>query len=307
MSADFALFDLTPTFGRVQMAGRTRLEFLHRMSTGDVLKLREGEGRGTVLTTAIGRMIDYTPVLALDDAVILLTGGGNAARVVQWLRKYVLYNDDVKVHDISGATQMLGVFGAHADEWIRAVDPQAQAHLQNAPVYAHVQQGSQMLVKAPPLQGAGYYLIGVDVLAKMASQIAGQMRPIAEYEALRIGQGMPAFPGEISEDYIPLEAGLWDAVSFSKGCYIGQEIIARMESRNQMAKKLVQLEMLADDAVLVPDTDVVEGAVVAVTSQSGHRVLAYVRSAAANVGQILRLQNGQGLAKIVTVHDRIQN
>ncbi len=300
------LFDLTQMFGRVQLTGSTRLAFLHRMSTGDLLKLQQGEGRTTVLTTTIGRMVDYTPVLALDDAVILLTGGGNATHVVQWLRKYVLYNDDVKTHDISGATQMLGIFGVGADEWVRAVDPVAQAHLQHAPVYAHVQQGSQILVKAPPLQGAGYYLIGVGSLAKLATQITGRLRPIAEYEALRITHGLPAFPGEISEDYIPLEAGLWDAVSFSKGCYIGQEIIARMESRNQIAKKLVQLDML--DVNAPPVSDIADGVVVAVTSQSGNMALAYVRSAAANVGQIVRLHTGQeGLARIIAVHDKIQN
>ena len=292
------IFDLSQAFGRVQMTGRTRLEFLHRMSTGDVLNLQQGQGRGTVLTTAIGRMVDYTPALALDDALILLTGGGNAARVVQWLRKYVLYNDEVKIHDISAATQMLGVFGSDADEWLRGIDSPAQSHLQDAPLYTHVQQGSQMLVKAPPLQGAGYYLIGVGVLDKWARQIAGHLQPISAYEALRVAQSMPAFPGEINEDYIPLEAGLWDAVSFSKGCYIGQEIIARMESRNQMAKKLVRLELLDEDDALAGD--VLEGAVVAVTSRSGNQALAYVRSAAANVGQMLRLQNGQGLARVAT-------
>ena len=52
---------------------------------------------------------------------------------------------------------------------------------------------------------------------------------------------MPESAHELTEDYIPLEAGLWDSVSFSKGCYIGQEIIARMESRNKLAKTLVVL------------------------------------------------------------------
>lgn len=291
------IFNLTQTFGRVQMTGSTRLEFLHRMSTGDVLQLKQGEGQPTVLTTPIGRMVDYTPALALDDAVILLTGAGHAGSVVQWLRKYVLYNDEVKVHDITVATQMVGVFGAGADEWLSAIEPQAQAHLHAAPPYAHVQQGSQMVVKAPPLEGAGYYLIGVGVLSKLADRIAGQLQPFAAYEALRIAQGMPAFPNEIREDYIPLEAGLWNAVSFSKGCYIGQEIIARMESRNQMAKKLVRLDLdVANDA------STLEGVVVALTSRSTDQALAYVRSAAANVDQIVRLQDGS-CARVADVID----
>ena len=67
-------FDLSQTFGRVQMTGKTRLAFLHRMSTNDVEHLQMGQGKRTVLTTPIGRMVDCTPVLAMDDALILLTG-----------------------------------------------------------------------------------------------------------------------------------------------------------------------------------------------------------------------------------------
>jgi aminomethyltransferase len=63
----------------------------------------------------------------------------------------------------------------------------------------------------------------------------------AAYEFLRIESGRPRFGHELTPDYIPLEANLWDDVSFNKGCYIGQEIIARMESRNRLAKKLVKL------------------------------------------------------------------
>jgi folate-binding protein YgfZ len=63
------------------------------------------------------------------------------------------------------------------------------------------------------------------------------------YEIIRIKAGFPDSPNEINENYIPLEVDLWDAVSFSKGCYVGQEIIARMESRGKLARKLVGLRL----------------------------------------------------------------
>ena len=62
------------------------------------------------------------------------------------------------------------------------------------------------------------------------------------YNSLRIRSGRPASP-ELSLDYIPLEVGLWDEISFSKGCYTGQEIIARMESRGRLAKVLVKVDL----------------------------------------------------------------
>ena len=89
------------------------------------------------------------------------------------------------------------------------------------------------------------YLVSIDGTRRGGSALAGRRRGLVSaetFDALRIADGMPRFGSEITSDYIPLEANLWDDVSFTKGCYIGQEIIARMESRGRMAKKLVQLE-----------------------------------------------------------------
>ena len=85
------------------------------------------------------------------------------------------------------------------------------------------------------------------------------------YNALRIRSGRPAAL-ELSADYIPLEVGLWDEVSFSKGCYTGQEIIARMESRGRLAKALVKLDM--SSIVAAPATVYVEGRAIGLLTSS---------------------------------------
>ena len=281
-------FDLSAHVGRVQMTGATRLEFLQRMSTNDVLKLQAGHGCMTALTTPIGRMVDAPAVIAMDDALILLTGAGNAGRVAAWLRKYVLYNDQVAVHDITAVTRMWGIYGTGADDKVRAMDEAAFEQLQTAPDYSSATAGPNLLVKMPPIGGAGYALLG----AKLPG-IEMNFAPIETYEAMRIAAGYPAAPSEINEDYIPLETGLWHAVSFHKGCYIGQEIIARMESRGQVAKKLVQLKLA--DATIRAGADLqVDGNLVGkVTSASESWALGYVRSAHAQVGQVLQTAAGE--------------
>ena len=278
-------FDLSQTFGRVQMTGKTRLAFLHRMSTNDVEHLQMGQGKRTVLTTPIGRMVDCTPVLAMDDALILLTGAGNAGKVTAWLRKYILYNDDVRVDEVTTLTQMVGVFGEGADVWARALDAAAFSQIENAPVFSSSQTNNALLVKALPLQSAGYYFLGANL-----HSISNPQSPISLHDSLRIAASYPVFPNEINEDHIPLEAGLWDAVSFSKGCYIGQEIIARMESRNQMAKKLVQLDVTGAGCQVGADLFLEGNVVGTVTSASETHALAYVRSAYAEVGRMLYIQ-----------------
>jgi aminomethyltransferase len=282
------LFDLSQTFGRVQMTGRTRLAFLHRMSTNNIEPLQPGQGKRTALTTPIGRMVDCTPVLAMDDALILLTGPGNASHVTNWLRKYILYNDEVRVDDVTGMTQMLGVFGDGAADWVRTLDANAMNQIENAPVFSSAQTGHTLLVKAPPLLGSGFWLIGTKLPA-----ITNLHSTITQYESLRIAAGYPAFPNEINDTYIPLEAGLWDAVSFSKGCYIGQEIIARMESRNQIAKKLVQLSSASGGVQAGAQLSVDGVAVGQVTSASETVALGYVRSAYAREQQKVTIASHQ--------------
>jgi aminomethyltransferase len=153
-------------------------------------------------------------------------------------------------------------------------------------------------VKAPPLEGAGYFLIGKDAAPPQPAS------DFAEHEALRIAAGYPAFPSEIGEDYIPLEAGLWSAVSFAKGCYIGQEIIARMESRGQIARKLVRLhlEPSAGAAAKRGDRLTRDGADAGVLTSVAPGVpaaLGYVRSAFAAEGTELALAGKPVQARVV--------
>ncbi|HEX2907683.1 MAG TPA: hypothetical protein VHO69_12520 [Phototrophicaceae bacterium] len=111
------------------------------------------------------------------------------------------------------------------------------------------------------------------------------------YNTLRIRAGRPAAGYELTRDYIPLEAGLWDEVNFHKGCYTGQEIIARMESRNRLAKTLVTLRLqafVAAPAILYENEKAVGTLTSSVTTPDGeHLGLGFVKIAQAVPGQTL--------------------
>ncbi len=122
-----------------------------------------------------------------------------------------------------------------------------------------------IVLRDQPLSGAHYRLIvpeaqAADVWAALleAALTAGLI-PAGSltYNALRIRAGRPAAGHELSTDYLPLEVGLWDEISFTKGCYTGQEIIARMESRGRLAKVMVTLRL--DAAVEAPAPISLEG------------------------------------------------
>lgn len=272
------VFDLSTQYRRIRVHGANRVDFLHRMSTGNLLGIAPGEGRTTVFTTPIARMVDYAVVLAFEDSLLILSGAGQG-KLERWLRKYIFFNDDVQLVDESDALPMTGLYGVDADDFANGFAGEGS----EAALWSHRKVGQGVLVKAPPLEGAGYYLLGVPVTA------SGQLSPLSQYHDLHIRAGYPAAPNEISDAYIPLEAGLTSAISFSKGCYIGQEIIARMESRGQLAKRLVKLEsegVLHEGDSLQADGTAV-GNVTSVTID-GQAALGYLRAALAQVGQPLK-------------------
>ncbi len=257
--------------GRLRIAGRDRLDFLQRMSTNDMSRLTPGQGCVTVLTTAIGRIVDRLTVYAEAETLLALTSEGQAELVRRWLSRHIFFMDQVTLTDETETTGLLALYGPRAGELVQAalgVDATA------LPRYAWQRtfwNGAEVTIAATealtPLallsqssgrggmgdeSGAFYLIAPAEVVPGLWARLldAGAslgVRPMGEeaYEALRIAAGQPRFGRELSEEYIPLEAGLWDAVSFSKGCYIGQEIIARMESRGKQARQLVGLRLAA--------------------------------------------------------------
>ncbi|MCS7056111.1 MAG: hypothetical protein NZM18_08085 [Thermoflexales bacterium] len=303
------LFDLSGAFSRIRLRGSTRLDFLHRMSTGDVRGLKPGEGKPTVLTTPIGRIVDYLITLAFADSVLLIGGGGNQEKVVRWLRKYIFFNDDVQVSDETPETHMLGIGADDERHGIEGLG--LDVSLLALPEYAHAtvesplsSDGRVLVMRAPRALGLSAFVIGRELDGALRAS-ASSAAP--DFETWRILQGYPRFPNEINEDYIPLEAGLWSAVSFNKGCYTGQEVIARMESRGQIAKKLVWLtgstDRLSPGEALLAESGEPEGVIGKVTSATHGAALAYVRSAFAQ--QNLRLKSQQGaivqVARVVRI------
>ena len=232
--------------GVLQFSGSTRLDLLHRMSTQDLSSLPTGTGTATVLTTDIGRIIDRLLLYSSDDSFLTITGENNADNIARYLMRFVFFNDDFHIQDQSSDTFVWAIYGANAANVLGA------AGLDVADMVLHDWRTGEInghavtVHRTDPLFGAGYFVLGaIDARDAVGQQLQadGSTLVSAEtFDAIRIADGMPRFGRELTSDYIPLEANLWDDVSFTKGCYIGQEIIARMESRGRMAKKLVQLK-----------------------------------------------------------------
>ncbi len=238
-------------YGRLRVAGAKRLDLLNRLTTNEVKCLVAGEGTQTALLTDKGRMIDVLRLSAREDFLWLLTSPGNQARVMEHIAS-LRFRDEVSLEDATAATAMISLFGPQAAHLLGAA---ARAHhfddLPEEGCRAMEIGGTQVTVirtrglGAPP---------GFDIIADAAGAPAVWQRLFAEgvpygaspmgeeaWEMLRIECGIPRFGRELTEEHNPLEAGLSSAISFKKGCYVGQEVIARLDSRQKVSRQLVGL------------------------------------------------------------------
>jgi aminomethyltransferase len=274
--------------GRVRATGRDRLDLLHRMSTNDLTGLPPGQAQPTVLTTAIARIVDLVWVLPFPDEALLLTSPGQAESVRRWLSRYIFFQDDVVLQDRSAELGQFGLFGQKASRAAEALIAGAG----ELPPGRFLSEGGLSVLRARPVAGDGYTVIAPpgELAAAREKALAAGAVPGSEetYQVLRIEAGQPYGGHELTGDYIPLEANLWNAVSFTKGCYIGQEIIARMESRGRLAKTLVGLKLASpvQAGSEVRREGVAVGAVSSATlsPQAGPIALAFVKPASGEPG-----------------------
>lgn len=280
--------------GMLKVTGKTRLDLIDRMSTQRVKQLQSGEGAATILTTDIGRFIDRLILYAGSDAVYALTGEGNGDAVARYLMGYVFFNDDFQLQDVTAETAVFGIYGPKAGPMLAAAGfPSSDLPLHHWRT-VDFNGVTAYLHRTDPIAGDGYLVTCQDADREAVwngLQAAGLVvADAAAFTALRVESGMPQYGAEITGDYIPLETGLWDDVSFNKGCYIGQEIIARMESRGKLAKQLVQLrapQPLPAAAPVLADGKTVGSVTSTAVLPKGSVALAYVKTSALEADTLL--------------------
>lgn len=279
--------------GRLIATDRDRLDLLHRLSTNHVNQLAVGAWTYTVFTTAIARIIDRVAVLNRGEEVWLITGEGRGEVIQNWLRRNVFFNDRFQIRSASDSLAHIGIYGAQAEN----IASQLVADVARLAPNQHLSYNDVVWMRVEGIAGsAGYWVMGAhEAIDTITQQLIARDVPFANtatYDSLRIAAGQPVAGHELTEDYIPLEVGLWDAVSFNKGCYIGQEIIARMESRGKLARMMVQVQLadvVPSGTPLITADGAPAGTLTSMAvTPDGVIGLAVVKSAYANSGEILQ-------------------
>lgn len=237
---------------RILATGPDLLSLLHRLSTGDVDSLAPGEGRTTVVTNAKGRIVERVSVHHLGaEGVLLVAGPGSSERLLAHLRRYT-FAEDTGLSDITPKTFAYALVGPRWPEAALALGlpdlaPYAAARATLATVPVTVVRSSGFDAEGLMVVGGlEHAAVAGAALAAAAEAAGGGGIGGESLEAWRIFRGLPAAGHELTEDYNPLEAGLREAVSFTKGCYVGQEVIARLNTYKKVSRCLVRLELSGD-------------------------------------------------------------
>lgn len=276
-------------WGRLRATGKDFLDLVHRLSTGDVKDLPAGTVGETVLTTAKGRIVARLVLARPDDReTLVLCGALEAARVEAHLRKYT-FAEQTGIVDVTGSTAEFAILGPEAAPLVRPLEAR------------RIEIGG---ASAVAIGHGGFDAEGVTVVAEAAAAAAveGALREAAggrvagpeAFEAWRILRGYPAAGSELNEDHNPLEAGLRAAVSFTKGCYVGQEVVARLNTYDKVSRSLVRVILPEGAPVPAPGSPVTAGGkeVGAVTSaalppgRTGPVALAYVKTREIGAGPL---------------------
>lgn len=298
--------------GWVRMTGADRQRFLHAMVSNDTASLAPGQGCYTTFLTNKGRMVADFVVYAETDAYLFEMQPQIVQPFIDALQWFVI-SEDVTLQDERGRWGCLALQGPRAAELLAQVLAQDVAEL---PMYAHagyqVSGHDVRLLRRSHTDELGYQLLTpLEALPAVWQAIwlhrttcGAQPVGLAALEVLRIEAGIPIYGIDMTDDTMPVEANLADAVSYSKGCYIGQEVIARIDARGHVNRKLLGLlldgETLPASGAKIVSPQRAVGWVTSATYSPAQRqniALGYLRREVWEAGTELQVQSNGALVR----------
>ena len=235
-----------PDTAYLRITGPDRMQFLQRQTTNDLSRLLPGHILTTVLTSPTARILDVLILLIEQrdpDVISIITLPGYSSKTRQFLQSRIFFMDKVTIQDTSTDFEQIDLIGP---AWKHLIPNLGIDHL---PIEDNIQYGQ---IGSTPVRAFNHFGLGIRLLFPSSGEsdvIAALARSGSEeisseiYGVLRVEAGVPSPAHELTEDYTPLEAGLEKAISTEKGCYTGQEVLARQITYNKVTRQLVGLRL----------------------------------------------------------------
>ena len=217
--------------GRIRVSGEDAARLLHAMTTNHVQGMKPGEGIYVFFLNAQGKILADANLYRFDDHFLLDTEPETRQKLLQHLDQYIIA-DDVTLEDVTDSTSCTALEGPRALAAARELGvPEPEKDL------AHVMWGDYVVVAASATGAVGLRFVGPRAAPFQPSGI----EPVTadDVEAARILRYRPRYGDEIDERSLPQETQQLRAVHFTKGCYLGQEIVERIRSRGHVNRVLM--------------------------------------------------------------------
>jgi folate-binding protein YgfZ len=246
--------------GRLLVSGSDRTSYLQGLLTNDTAALKAGEGCYSAYLTAQGRMVSDLWVYELGDVILLVLPGDVKDTVLAKLDQFI-FSEDVQLGDVTPTFGQVAVVGPDAARVVSSLMddsplPRLTALPEHGNIRGAIASSPAIVTRITDVGEAGFEIYveraGIDALKAKLMDAGGVELDAETADVLRVEAGVPQFHRDMDEETIPLEAGIEQrAISQTKGCYVGQEVIIRVLHRGhgRVARKLVGLTL---DGDLVP-------------------------------------------------------
>ncbi|MEX1248876.1 MAG: glycine cleavage T C-terminal barrel domain-containing protein [Anaerolineales bacterium] len=296
-----AAYYVTPQPGSLRFKGETRREYLQRQTTNNLDLLNPQRALPSLLTAANGRILEYFTLLDDGDSIGMLTQPRHGPGLATYFQKRIFFNDKVSVENLRAQQSQIEIHGSQAADLLLKFGfrpPELDEVID--------QQWESCRIRAIGEQGFGpdlkfRVLLPAAAVGQFTDELAGLFIPALQHatrEVLRIEAGLAGDP-EFNNVYTPFEVGLARLVSADKGCYTGQEVLARQVTYDKIVRQLVRIQAIAS---LERGADIfAEGKVVGKLSSVAHSPrlgaigLAVIRRPCDEIGTTLEVHQPAGI------------
>lgn len=299
-----AAFYLTPSPGYLNISGATRREYLQRQTTNDLGLLSLARALPSLLTSSTGRVLEVFTLLEQGEELGLVTQPGHGPGLAAYFQKHRFFHDQVEITDQSPEWVQIEIHGPQGAEALArlgfsgalGLDEVIHTSWQGQPVIALGEVGFTTALKFRVLALA---MVGEQISKELADL---QQLDLATRRVLRVEARLAGDP-EFNGDYTPFEIGLGRLVSAEKGCYTGQEVLARQVTYDKVTRQLVQLgapEPMEPKAIVHAEGKAVgQVTTAAVSPRLGPIALAIMRRPFDEAGTHLEIRRKDGLVSAI--------
>tara|TARA_Y100000758_G_scaffold57952_1_gene36968 strand:- start:761 stop:1798 length:1038 start_codon:yes stop_codon:yes gene_type:complete len=244
-----------PTYGILKFLGKDSLDLLNRLSTNNLENLQENHGIQTVITSNKGKILDLLQVFRTENHLLALTSLNNESKVMEHI-EFFTFSEDVTVKKVTENKCVYKISGPTSQALLGKLFAKLPSDISPFTVLeTSINDNNFKIIRTDFIKQPAFIIIGNIASKKILDDAFSNIVENSDFEfvkpeaieALRISNGVPEFGKELTDKYNPLEGNLINSISFNKGCYIGQEVIARLDTYKKTQNILCLIEFKSSE------------------------------------------------------------